>query len=236
MRERRIVLVGLVVAAVLLGGCAGLLGTPVPDVKGMTPDQAADALKTAGFVAGTVTYDAEAVGAPGAVIAQTPSAGTKTDKGTPVTLKVAGPQPVIVPSIVGQTQANASTALQAAGLSLGDPITQSSATVAAGTVMQQEPVAGTQVPAGTAIGVVVSKGPEKTTPPASTAKVKVPSLKGVKLATAKTRLNNAGLKWKHVLGDGDGMTAEGFVYKQSPAGGTSVAKGSTVTIYTWEGP
>jgi len=136
---------------------------------------------------------------------------------------------------VGQKEAQASATLEAAGLKLGDPVSQSSDTVAVGTVMQQEPVEGTQVPSGTAIGVVISTGPKKVTPPA-VAHVKVPALKGLKLATAKSKLNSAGLKWKAVTGPGDGMTAANYVYKQSPAAGTSVDKGSTVSIYYWTGP
>jgi beta-lactam-binding protein with PASTA domain len=65
--------------------------------------------------------------------------------------------------------------------------------------------------------------------------VKVPSLKTLKLATAKSKITALGLKWKHVIGPGDGMAAVGFVYKQSPASGATVKKGSTVTIYTWDG-
>lgn len=237
MDVRRIVLVGIVVSACLLAGCTALLGTPVPDVKGKTPDQAAAALKDAGFVMGTVSYDAAATGAPGAVIVQTPAAGERSKEGAPVNVTVAGPEPVLVPSVVGQTQEQAAAALAAVGLNLGDPILQNSTTAPSGTVMQQEPVAGTQVPGGTAIGVVVSKGAAKVTPPSSTSThVKVPALKGLKLSTAKSKLNSAGLKWKAVTGPGDGMTAANYVYKQSPASGTSVDKGSTVSIYYWTGP
>ncbi len=236
MNVRRILLTGAVACALTLAGLALTgCGTPVPDVKGKTPEQAQKAIEGAGFLTGTVTYDENAEGAQGAVIAQMPAGGTTAKKGESVSITVAGAEPVIVPSLVGTQQTAATAALAAVGLKLGDPISDFSTTVVSGAVIQQEPPAGTRVPKGTAISVVVSKGAKPVAPPASSARVKVPALKGLKLATAQSKLNGLGLKWKQVLGPGDGLTAVGFVYKQSPSSGTSVDKGSTVSIYTWTG-
>ena len=129
------------------------------------------------------------------------------------------------------------------GLEPGTVTESFSATVTAGLVIAQSPQPALEVAAGSPVDLVVSKGPEIVEPPApptppatpAAVHVKVPSVKGLKLATAKSKITAAGLKWKHLLGGGDGMTDEGFVYKQSPSSGKSVDKGSTVTIYTWNG-
>lgn len=235
---RRIVLISLVTCALLMAGCTTIgCGVAVPDVKGKTAQQAEAALTAAGFKPGKVTYDEGAEGALGAVIEQTPAAGTSSQEGAVVNLTVAGAAPVTVPSVVGLGKDAAASALAAVGLTLGDVIESYAATVPAGAVVQQEPPVGTVVPRDAAVKTVVSKGPEPTKPPAETVQhVKVPLVKGLKLATAESKIVSAGLKWKHVLGPGDGMAAEGFVYKQVPASGNTVGKGTVVTIYTWTGP
>jgi beta-lactam-binding protein with PASTA domain len=70
---------------------------------------------------------------------------------------MAQPQ-VTVPNVVGQTQGSAQAAITTAGLIVG-VITQAySATIPAGSVISQNPAAGTTVLPGTAVNLVVSKG------------------------------------------------------------------------------
>jgi hypothetical protein len=66
---------------------------------------------------------------------------------------------VTVPNVVNDTQAAASTAITGAGLTVGLVTTQSSSTVAAGEVISEDPVAGTSVNGGTAVGLFISSGP-----------------------------------------------------------------------------
>ena len=65
---------------------------------------------------------------------------------------------VAVPSVVDQTQAAATTALTAAGLSVGTVTQQSSSTVASGYVISESPAAGTNSASGSAVNLVVSTG------------------------------------------------------------------------------
>jgi beta-lactam-binding protein with PASTA domain len=235
---RRIVLISVVACALLMTGCTAIgCGVAVPEVKGKTASQAEAALTAAGFGLGKVTYDEAAEGALGAVVEQAPAAGTSSKEGAVVNLTIAGAAPVTVPSIVGLGRDAAASTLAAVGLTLGDVLESFSVTVPAGAVIQQEPPVGTVVSHDAAVKAVLSKGPEPVEPPVATVThVKVPLVKGLKLATAKSKLVAAGLEWKHTLGPGDGMSDVGFVYKQLPASGASVHKGSTVTIYTWTGP
>jgi hypothetical protein len=67
-------------------------------------------------------------------------------------------QMVFVPDVVGLTQANAEAAIVASGLIVGAVTTGYSDTVPAGEVISQDPIAGTSVPSGSAVDLVVSLG------------------------------------------------------------------------------
>jgi len=65
---------------------------------------------------------------------------------------------VAVPNVVGQDQTAAATPLAGVGLVLGTVTSASSSTVASGSVISQNPVAGTQVTVGSAVKLLVSSG------------------------------------------------------------------------------
>ncbi len=67
--------------------------------------------------------------------------------------------PVLVPNVVGLTQAAASTAITNAGLVVGTVTTQNDPNIPAGTVISQNPAANATVAAGSAVNLVVSAGP-----------------------------------------------------------------------------
>src|SRR5206468_2047837 len=98
----------------------------------------------------------------GQVISQNPIAGTSVAAGSAVAFVVSlgpAPVPVLVPNVVGLTQAAAQTAITGAGLGVGAITSANSATVPAGQVISQNPVGGTSVAAGSAVAFVVSLGP-----------------------------------------------------------------------------
>ncbi|MBZ5558675.1 MAG: PASTA domain-containing protein [Acidobacteriia bacterium] len=66
---------------------------------------------------------------------------------------------VIVPDVTGTTQADAQAALIAAQLVLGVVTTENNNTVPAGEVIRQSPAAGSSVPTGSAVDIVISLGP-----------------------------------------------------------------------------
>ena len=95
----------------------------------------------------------------GSVISQSPVAGTQVASGSAVALVVSSGVPqVATPNVVGLTQAAATTAIANAGLTVGAVTTASSTTVPAGSVISQNPVAGTVLPANSAVALVVSSG------------------------------------------------------------------------------
>ena len=85
-----------------------------------------------------------------------PGVQTITLTGTGATNGV--PATVAVPNVIGQTQTAVSAPITAVGLAMGTVSTSSSQTVPAGTVISQNPAAGTQVAVGSAVNLLVSTG------------------------------------------------------------------------------
>jgi uncharacterized protein (DUF2345 family) len=81
-----------------------------------------------------------------------------------VGVQTSQPSTVAVPNVVGQAQAAATTAITGAGLVLGTVSTASSITVPSGSVISQNPAAGTQINVGYGVDLVVSTGPPPPTP------------------------------------------------------------------------
>ena len=162
--------------------------------------------------------------AEGFVFGQSPDPGTRVNKGNQVTITVSTGKPKTdVPEIVGKSEADAVAALTGAKLefkSLQVPSDQP-----AGQVLAQDPKPGVKVTEGTIVHFTVSKGP---TP------VAVPSVLGLNVATANSTLQGAGFK----VGSQsiDSSQPKDTVVRQDPAGGSSAAKGTTVTIFVSKGP
>ncbi|MFD0759714.1 PASTA domain-containing protein [Arthrobacter ulcerisalmonis] len=94
---------------------------------------------------GTVTEQFDEKVAVGVVLSQNPAAGTDIRRGTPVALVVSkGPQPLPVPSVVGQRQKAAVDAIKAASLVAEiAPEEVFDAKVPEGSVVSQSPANGT---------------------------------------------------------------------------------------------
>jgi 6-phosphogluconolactonase len=134
---------------------------------------------------------------------------------------------VTVPNVVESTQAAATTAITAAGLTLGTVAQVSSSTVASGNVISQSPAAGSSVASGSAVGITVSTGP---------ATVAVPNVVGMTQAAATTSIKAAGLVVGTVTMSASGTVAAGSVISESPAAGMTVATGSAVNLTVSSGP
>ena len=132
----------------------------VPAVVGLTQAAASTAITGAGLTVGSVITQSSSTVTAGNVISESPTAGTSVATGSLVSLVVSsGPAQVTVPAVVGLTQAAASTAITGAGLTVGSVTTQSSTTVTAGDVISETPGAGTSVPVGSSVSLLVSSGP-----------------------------------------------------------------------------
>ena len=132
-----------------------------------------------------------------------------------------GPPPVTVPNVIGQTQNGAAAVLQKSGLTVGTVTQQTSTSVPAGSVISQNPAAGTSVAPGSAVDLVVSSGP----PP-----VTVPSVVGQTQSAATAVLQSFNLTVGSVTQQVAPGVAPGIVLSQNPAAGTSVAAGTAVDL------
>ncbi|MCK6210354.1 Stk1 family PASTA domain-containing Ser/Thr kinase [Georgenia sp. EYE_87] len=134
----------------------------VPNVVGMTQEQAASALEDVGLASGSVDEVNDPSAGPGDVVATDPAAGASAAPGSRVNLTVAS-NLADLPDLTGQTEEEASAAL--AGLDLNARITQEeSADAAPGTVIRQSHPAGV-VERGTTVTLTIAVAPEPTPEP-----------------------------------------------------------------------
>lgn len=136
---------------------------------------------------------------------------------------------VVVPDVRGLTQVGAMTVLAAANLTLGEVTTASSETVASGMVISQDPAAGSNVDAGTAVDLVISSGPAGGT-------ATVPDLSGMVEVTAAAELIANGLTLGEVTFEYSDTVGAGGVISQDPAAGADVGAGTSVDIVISLGP
>jgi len=133
----------------------------VPNFVGLTRTQAQNAITGAGLNVGSVTEQHSSAVPAGQVISSNPTSGTSVPVGSVVNLVVSlGVSPVVVPNVVGQTEASARSILTSAGLNVGSVTEQHSSTIPAGSIIATNPTSGTSVPVGSTINLVRSKGPE----------------------------------------------------------------------------
>jgi serine/threonine protein kinase/beta-lactam-binding protein with PASTA domain len=158
----------------------------LPELTSKTLDEAKGELNRAEMALGTITEKFDEGVPAGVVLSQDPVSGTLARHGTPVGLTVSkGPQPLPVPSVVGQEQDDAVKAIEAAGLkAVVAPETVNDKTVPKGAVASQSPSSGTLTRGGT-VTLTVSKGPKL---------VKVPSYIGKQASEAQMELEKLGFK------------------------------------------
>jgi 6-phosphogluconolactonase (cycloisomerase 2 family) len=132
-----------------------------------------------------------------------------------------GPAQVAVPSVAGQTQSAATSALIAAGLKVGTITDATSATVATGSVISENPAAGAKVSPGSDVSLTLSSGP---------AQVAVPNVVGSSQSAATSSLTSAGLKLGTVSTSSSATVPAGEVISETPAASTNVAVGTAVDL------
>ncbi len=195
----------------------------LPQLVGISENEALEALSSAGFRPGSVKKVASETVAVGEVMAAAAGGETlgervQVESGTKVDIEVSsGPAKAEVPSLVGLTPEEAAEKLKGLSL-LYEPGSEFSETTAEGKVARSEPVAGTELEKGTPVKVIVSKGKPF---------VKVPSVNDLKYEQALKKLTDLGLKTELAYDD-----KPVTVVAVLPKAGEQVRKGSVVKIYT----
>jgi beta-lactam-binding protein with PASTA domain/predicted Ser/Thr protein kinase len=194
----------------------------VPNVTGIPVEAATARLDSVGLQSKIVLH---ASAAPrDQVVEQDPIAGQRVDKGDTITLNVStGPASVKIPDVSGLTEGDASRKLTALGFRV-DPSFRFSDRIPKGRVIGTAPEAGTSIPTGSTVKLLISSG---------TNKIEVPSLVGLQLEGALARLDAVGLGSNVVQRDDPAPSNQ--VIDQSPPAGSLVKKGANVTVFVSTG-
>ncbi|MEG0291353.1 MAG: Stk1 family PASTA domain-containing Ser/Thr kinase [Anaerovoracaceae bacterium] len=227
------VVAGILVIAIGLGlafsmGWLGKKDIKVPDVKGMTFEEAESALEAVKLKIEVGEYVYSEDYKQDDVSSQDPEAGEMARKGQTVTVEISkGSEKGVVPNLLGKTEAEAKQMIEQYGYKLGD-VKEKEGAEEAGTVLEQDPKAGEEAKPGDTINIVISDGKGKK-------EAEVPNLLGMDLEAAKTALENAGLKVGRVSEGVSDSYNSGEVMWQQYNSGTKLKEGDTVNIRVSQG-
>jgi eukaryotic-like serine/threonine-protein kinase len=160
----------------------------------------------------------------GLVYEQGTVAGARVNKGTRIDIYVStGPPTVQVPNVMGKSNNDAIAALADAKLKF--KVLQVFSKEPANTVVAQEPRGGKTVNQGSIVHINVSKGLQP---------LDVPDVRGQLYDNAAGALQGAG--FAVARRDVESSQPKDTVIDQNPAGGSSLARGGTVTLFVSKGP
>jgi serine/threonine-protein kinase len=205
----------------------------VPNLIGMTEAQAANVVADNGWELEVrrVRDDGQAQGD---VVRTDPASGDRLRSGGSLVLVVSdGPTLSALPNVTGLDVDNARSALSAVGLTMREAQQLASETVPLGTVISwsvpEQPglTAGSQVPKGTTIEVVVSSGSPNRT---------VPNLNGLTVEEATARLALGELVLGSTSEEFSTTVGVGRVIASNPAAEADMTVGGAVNVVVSKGP
>ena len=201
----------------------------VPDVRGMTVDEATTTLSKKKLGIKIAKQEASDTYEKGTIIRQDPEGDSKVDKNTEVRVVVSTGKEiktVQVPDVSGKDENSAQKALEAKNLVV-EFKSEYNDSVDEGKVISTDPAAGTEVKEGTTVTMIVSQGAEKAT---------VPTLVGLSQEDADAALAAAGLVTGSVTEDYSDQYEAGIVMSQKTKENKKVNKGTTVDYVVSKGP
>ena len=196
----------------------------VPDVKGLTFEEAQAELNEKGLGIKNAGSSASEQYEAGQIISQTPDALTKAEEHTTIEVIVSsGKGEVSVPSVTGMDETTAYNTLSNAGFT---PVKDYAynGDVAQGNVIEQSPAAGSLGKSGDSVKIVISRGTEQE----GAATTAVPSVLGLTEDAARAAIQNAGLTVGNITSSNSDTVASGQIISQSPAADTAVDPNTAV--------
>jgi serine/threonine-protein kinase len=201
---------------------------PLPDLLGLTLAQATTSLEDLDLAI-TEAEPAYDENVPAGVVLswmvpEQPGlkAGDTVIPGTTVSVVLsAGPQPRVVPNLVGLTIDAATAALNAQGLVLAQAEPVFNESIAVGSIATQDVAADASVDRGSIVTVAVSKGPDVVT---------IPGLANMTLPQATDALTAAGLAVGTVSGNPAGIVVEARYQGNVLAEGQVLPRGAVIDI------
>jgi eukaryotic-like serine/threonine-protein kinase len=205
----------------------GVATVIVPNLIGMTKDEAKKAAAAAGLAVSTEgtpvipTSDQKLIGR---IASHQPLAGKVTVKGNAVRLDLYGPQPMIeVPNEIGKSGNLAIASLENKGFVAKREESPTSDSKLFGTVIRQDPAAGAKAPKQSTVTVYVAMGMKQ---------FSVPNVVGMKMDEATKTVRGVGLDTGSIVAQvltGD-RTKFHLVAEQTPAAGARVSEGTKVYL------
>lgn len=202
----------------------------IPDILWMNQESAEQMLNESELIAINTETDVESWAPAGVVTAVEPEQGTEVKLEDVITLKISAGNSIAesgevsVPDLSGMDQTTAYDTLKTEGLFVQKEGLENSVTVPAGTVIRQEPEAGSVQSKGDTVRIVVSSGPRK---------IQLTSVVGQAEANARTELEALGLV-VNVAYEYSDSVERGVVISQSIEPGT-VDEGMGITITVSQG-
>ena len=223
-----IAVIGAVVAALLNSGTKSY---PIPNLSGLTKDQAIEAIEKDGHFQYKFSEQYDSNIEEGYVVDQNPNQGREFPEGTVINFTVSkGPAPaaeVTVPDLSNMTPEEAEAELAKYRLTGKSGNSEPSDDVEVGHVCRQSPGAGTSAKAGDTITYYLSSGPNE---------VEVPNVSGYSENNAKSTLKAAGFTDISVVYDNSDTVTSGLVVRTDPSAGTKTAANQTITVTVSTGP
>jgi serine/threonine-protein kinase len=196
----------------------------VPNLAGMTIDQARAALLNLGLTIGVITPQNDPTAPADTIIASVPKAGEQVLGGATIDLTVSqGSGVVQIPNVQGQTSQAARSVLE------GEPykflitvVEEASATVESSRVTRTSPTIGADTTKGASVTIYVSTGQ---------ATVAVPLVSGLTEAQARAKLTSSGFIVKvEYIEVAAGNANDGRVIAQDPSMNVQSSPGSQVLL------
>jgi serine/threonine-protein kinase len=203
-------------STIILNVSSGPGEVTLPDVEGMTEDEATEELEALGLTV-TVEKEYDSDVAKNKATRTVPGTGEKAEKGSEVQLFISrGPKQTTVPSVIGQDIDEATKTLEDAGFEVTS--TEEDSPEDEGQVLKQSPAADAKADDGSKVKLTIASGQNK-----------VPSVVGLSSSTAKSQLEDAGFKVTTTTVTVTDVQDDGNVMTQDPTSGT-LDVGSTVKL------
>ncbi|MBB5933456.1 Stk1 family PASTA domain-containing Ser/Thr kinase [Streptomyces zagrosensis] len=188
----------------------------VPNVAGMSLDDARAKIEDAGLSVGKVTKRFSDETPRGDALTTDPKAGSERRPDSAVSITVSKGAPIDVPDVIGDEIEEAESALRDSGFEVKIAEEQVFSDEDKDTIAAQNPPEGSRAAEGDTITLTVSKGEEM---------IEVPSVEGNSLDDARDKLEEEGFEVgvdRFFFGD--------TVFHQSVDGGDEAPKGSKITL------
>lgn len=197
----------------------------VPDITGKSEIEAGRILGELGLRIGDIKYEFSDKIPEGAILKQSPAAGTEVTRSAEVDIVISrGVEVVIVPDVEELSLEKAKEIISKAGLKV-ETTEEESVTVEKGRVIRQSPSAGDTIKKGEKVLLVVSTGPSVIT---------VPNVVGLTSLEARNKLESLKLAVETQNVEVFEEDKVGKVLQQSPNADQKVTVGTTVTIWVGE--